>query len=134
MLRSFCLRQCVVANQVLRCHSTQVLKSHFSVSLVKPKANISEIRRCFGSTQILLAQKIKESESGKNVQVYKGLLAYQIKLIKIFSLTSSGIGVLCQPILLKQAKIIGGLAAVRNKKIELRKNNLNFLFSANYSI
>ncbi|XP_063702532.1 transmembrane protein 70 homolog, mitochondrial [Culicoides brevitarsis] len=111
MFRTFCLRQCVIATQATRCHSTKMLKSGISVTLCAPKIqnieHFREIRRCFGTSNTIFCKKAEETDSYK---VYDGVLAKQIKAVKIFSLASSVTGLVMQPILYKQSKIIGGLA------------------------
>lgn len=117
MLRTLCTRQCLIASQVIRCHSTSVLKSHFSLTLLNESKfnNIQrfrEIKRCFASTQTNLTKTSNESGQEKKVEVYKGILSTQIKLVKVFSLATSVTGVFMQPILYKQSSIIGGVPMV----------------------
>lgn len=119
MLRSLCIRQCLSTSRLIRCHSTTVLKSHLAPTFkLKLNNNIAferfrGIRRCFASTTDTNLTK-KNSEAGQDgkVQVYKGILSTQIKLVKVFSLATSITGIFMQPILYKQSNIIGGLPVV----------------------
>uniref|UniRef100_A0A336MYS1 CSON006978 protein n=1 Tax=Culicoides sonorensis TaxID=179676 RepID=A0A336MYS1_CULSO len=113
MLRSFCVRQSCIATQIIRCHSTQMVKSRISLTFLKSKqCNIErfrEIRRCFASDINKKHDDSKDSKQDELERVYKGLLTRQIKMVKVFSLTTSVTGVFMQPILYKQTNIIGGL-------------------------
>lgn len=128
MLRTLCTRQCLIASQVIRCHSTSVLKTHLSLTLLNESKfnNIQrfrEIKRCFASTQTNLTSN--ESGQGKKVEVYKGILSTQIKLVKVFSLATSVTGVFMQPILYKQSSIIGGVPMVSDFKFTRLIYNVN---------
>lgn len=108
MLRTLCTRHCFVASQIIRCHSSTVLKTPISLTLLKPKLNIDrfrELQRCFASD----SHAQKSNEDKETVQVYKGILSTQIKLVKVFSLATSVTGIFMQPILYKQTSVVGGV-------------------------
>ena len=51
------------------------------------------------------SEECNETVEEHEQTIYKGILSTQIKLVKTFSLLTSGIGLSCQPILLYQLQV-----------------------------
>ncbi|CAG9094307.1 unnamed protein product [Plutella xylostella] len=100
MLR-FCLKNSLTpTSPVLKSCFGKEVTSQWSVTGVTKYANLT---RHFAS---------KTSENSKLERVYYGILTPQIKGVKVFSLSSSVLGLFAQPIILREASNIGSTSLI----------------------
>jgi hypothetical protein len=93
----------------------QIRDIHLKSSHITKKHVVQQfdiVRHLSTSTINLRPEKVTSDQQQKLLKVYYGVLTPQIRAVKVFSLTSSILGVIAQPILLEKGSQIGGIPMV----------------------